>query len=303
MKMWIAKALTQKALAWVPGGYAVNHYVSRALGRYRPEFTANRVPIVMDFIRRVDQTAGIADREVLEIGSGWNCINALILSLLGARRVIATDHVPHARLQPIVSTLEAISKHAGLVAAIRKTDPSTVQAEIRRLQGAPNLEELFKAARIEYRAPFDAASTGLNDRSIDLVYSYAVLAHIPTPVLRRFASEAARILRHGGVVAHKIGLDDPYNRLNGGNYVNFLRYSEKSWSFLNHNGLQYNNRLRASQHLDMYRSLGAEILCADTVSPPADVARAKVMKLAPEFEGLKPEDLAAIELILVCRFP
>lgn len=41
----------------------------------------------------------IENASVVEIGVGWDLINSLTFSMLGAKEILAFDHVPHARFE------------------------------------------------------------------------------------------------------------------------------------------------------------------------------------------------------------
>lgn len=301
MNLWVSKALLQKALSGVPGGNSLNYWAQWALGKHTQDNIALRIPGVAAFARDVDAYTPIAGSDILEIGTGWGAINALFLSLIGAKSVIATDYRPHVHLNTVLDTLEAMRRHAPLLASMRNGSAAGIVSEIDVLASCEDVGELFSRARITYLAPFDACATSLNDASVDLIYSYAVLAHFPSEDLRRFAVESKRILKPGGAVAHKIGLQDPYNRLNGGRNLNFLKFSDRAWELLFQSSIQYNNRLRASEHVAIYQDLDMEILCSDTTLRQKDLDALASLKVDARFVGMAPEDLAAISMKLIAR--
>ncbi|KKU86817.1 MAG: hypothetical protein A2667_02680 [Candidatus Wildermuthbacteria bacterium RIFCSPHIGHO2_01_FULL_47_27] len=71
--------------------------------------------------------------------------------------------------------------------------------------GIDNSEKLIEVARKKYPAAKFQTADGLKlpfpDNYFDIIYSIAVLHHIPSKELRlRFCEEAKRVLRHGGLM-------------------------------------------------------------------------------------------------------
>ena len=302
MRRWILKALMQKTLASVPGGLALNYHLQGASRGDREKEARTRVEGLLQHIRVVERFHPVRDAVILELGTGWGAINAVLLSLLGAKVVIATDHLRHLRHKTFVDTLRGIRARADLVAEAAGRTETEILETIDRILGADDLDGMLRRASIDYRAPFDAGRTSLADSSVDIHYSFAVLAHVPEPRLRAIASEAARVLRKGGIAAHLIGLQDPYNTLNGGRKVNFLRYSERVWSFLSHNRIQYNNRVRASEHTANFVAAGGELLLQEGQMDDKDLTAIRAMSIHDRFAGLEERDLATTRLNLVLRF-
>ena len=257
---WFVKPLIQKPLSKLPYGYLVNNWLQIRQGTHTVSRIRQRIPGVVGFIDFTRPHMDFRGAHILEYGTGWGALNAFLLSLFGAERVVASDYLPHLTFQVAQDYLQAISEELDVISKASGRSVSILKSEVDEISRAQTLPEMLERARIDYRAPLDLAATGFDDDSFDLVYSYAVKAHLPDVTLRDGASEAKRVLKSGGIVAHSIGLQDPYNKLNGGHLIDFLQYSESVWGFLNHNSVQHNNRVRASQHLSIYTDLGATVL-------------------------------------------
>lgn len=299
---WIIKAIIQKSLSKIPGGYHLNDRLQEIRGSHNVKAVRRRVQGVTRFIGLASRHVDLKGSRILEIGTGWGAFSAFLLSLYGAERIVATDYLAHLRFVHARRYVEAI--RAELNAVVQSAGgegEADLKREVDNILAAKTLEDMLARARIDYVAPFDIAKTTFPDRAFDMVYSYAVMAHLPEPTLHAAAQESKRVLRAGGVIAHRIGLQDPYNYVNGGDNVNFLKFSETFWRLINHNSVQHNNRLRASEHRAALERVGAEIVEYAPVVHAESLERLKTMKIDRRFQGMPPEDLATIVLDLVAK--
>jgi SAM-dependent methyltransferase len=140
---------------------------------------------------------------------------------------------------------------------------------------------------IRYRAPADARATGLADGSIDVCTTTSVLEHIPPDDLRSILVEVRRLLAPGGACSfavdyhdHWAGPDASIDRLH------FLRFDDDDWRRWNPD-LQFQNRLRHGDYVDLFTDAGFALTEVDAVVDPAFPAEPVV---ADRFAGR--DDLA-----------
>jgi hypothetical protein len=144
----------------------------------------------------------------LEIGSGWVLSHALILYLLGAKRVLAVD------IEPIAyPSFLYCSIHKSNISVIRDIlSPFEDHAEIRqRLDNLVKIRKfdlgILEDLGIQYIAPIDLSKTPL-DITYDFCFSNSVLEHVPkkavVPLLKNLAS---KLSLHGKMI-HRIHLED-----------------------------------------------------------------------------------------------
>jgi hypothetical protein len=83
--------------------------------------------------------------------------------------------------------------------------------------------------------------------------------------------------------------------------VNFLRFSDSvfRWTYLN--GLNYQNRLRHSEYVQMLRRAGFEILRDDKDVDSGSLEALKTLPLDDRFRRFTAEDLATLSSYLVAR--
>src|SRR5205085_11777892 len=111
------------------------------------------------------------------------------------------------------------------------------------------------------------------DGSFDLIFSRAVLEHIPTTILRGIAREATRVLAPGGLMLHIIdtgdhwAFDDP--RISR---AHFLTLSDFAWRLTCLHPQNYQNRLRHSDYLAMLDAAGLDVIRAEVKLDPRCLA-------------------------------
>jgi len=230
--MWRLKVLVQFILAHLPFGEKVNFLIQRAVGSFAPGRTRVRVVDLMVNVAAAGRLTKIEGGRVVEIGTGWDALGALALYLVGAKATVTYDHVAHLRLGLTRRLLDQMEASLDAMASITAIPRSVLEERLARLKSAPDLATLLGRAGVQYVAPGDAARTQLQDHSIDLVFSFAVLEHVPQRVVHELAEESRRILKPGGLAVHYIGMQDHYARQGSGiTTVNFLKYSPRLWRF------------------------------------------------------------------------
>jgi len=195
--------------------------------------------------------APLEGKTCLEVGAGWVLTHALVCHLLGARKVIATDLLPHARPETLVL---AIRQSIGSV--VRDllapfSDHAQIRQRLSRLQSRRrltlgNLRELG----IEYLSPVDLTVEPLAIEA-DFIYSLSVLEHVPRGDVPALLANLGKMLAVGGTMVHVIHLED-HQDLAGAPFA-----------FLDIPGSRYGpadeaergNRIRASEWLELMRGI------------------------------------------------
>jgi len=252
---------------------------------------------LINFVRSSREIDGAA---CLEVGVGWEPLIPFLFSLCGARKVYMTDLNRLCSPQTVMSAMEALRRNQDTIARELGLDAGALA---RQLSSAPHdMDELFHRYRLEYLAPCNCASLPLDDHSLDVVYSRAVLEHVPPAVIERIFVEARRVLNDSGLMCHFI---DPSDHLQHHDRsisrIHFLRFSDTAFRIVCLNPLNYHNRLRHSEYVRMLKKTGFEILKEErNIDQPA-VVFAKTQKLAPKFRGFPPEDLATVDSFFLAK--
>ena len=300
---WKTKVLIQFILAKLPKGEAVNHFLQVVNGTYSRDMIRGRLLAYSNDIQCVKDYQSLEGADVLEIGTGWDGLSALSFYLMGARTVYTYDHVPHVRYRVLRTVLGLMEEEVAKISETTGIPEAVLRERLARLEGADDVATVFRRANIFYKAPADAARSGMPDHSVDLIYSMTVLEHVPPRMVHALMVEAKRILRPHGVIFHMIGLGDHYARVGKGtSNVNFLRYPERTWRFWVLNRISYHNRIREKQFIEIFESHGATILWQKHTVDPKDIEVLKTLPVDKKFAGMTDEELAVKYSRLILSF-
>jgi SAM-dependent methyltransferase len=286
---WKAKALLQRCLSRCPLGLQVNYLLQRYVQRSLPideramrevaELAAAHLEALRDHLPKPPQQA-----VCVEIGAGTDLALPLLLYSQGVNRQITIDIAVLARRVLVNS---AIASLRSLDLPLRRP-PAAMIGRCENLRGA-----LRAHYGIDYLAPRDARHTGLPSNSIDFIHSTSTMEHIPPADLRLILGECRRLLAPAGLVSLYIDYRDHYSYADRGISVyNFLQYSDAAWSRFN-SSLQYQNRLRHPDYLELAGKCGFRILSERRVAP-SDTDRRLLgrLELDARFRRYDCEDLA-----------
>jgi hypothetical protein len=280
---WKIKNLAFKAIAAAPGGKYLHAAGQAIVTRRRRMSIVKSVRTYTIHVDAMKQHGGAEGKTVLEFGAGRNLIASLLVSAAGAERVYAFDIE---RLATVDLVNDAIAQARELGLSWHGGDPWPSISDL-----GSDLEAKY---RIVYRAPGDAARTGLADGSVDWVCSTATLEHIPAPVIYEIMRESRRVLRADGHSSMIIDYHDHYSSTDKNiTPYNFYQYSHKEWEKYNPS-MHYVNRLRHSEFLSMFDSLGFDIVECRTLTPENSAEMLANQKIASDFESYTHEDLAVI---------
>jgi SAM-dependent methyltransferase len=303
---WQLKGLLQKGLCVVPGGRNLNDRLQRRVGELR-NFERNVAGKIEDWQLSLkylrDVNFDVRGKTVVEIGTGWQPVLPICFSLAGARRIITFDIVRHLDVGLTFRMMGLLETHLDTIAHASGNSAERVRRSYQKLRQVGNVQTLLKRAQVKYCAPADARETCLPPGSVDLIYSNSVMEHVPKDVILELMRESFRILRPGGLALHNVACNDHYAHMDRTiSFVNYLRFTESQWSGWN-NALQYQNRLRASEFLELAASGGLEVIYKQmAVRPGTNEALAK-LEVAPQFKRFSPEDLAVTTVDFIAKRP
>jgi SAM-dependent methyltransferase len=236
---------------------------------------------------------------VLEIGTGWQPIVPLMFRLAGADVVWTVDAERLMTAATFQRALRVIIRRAAHVAAGLNLTAAEVESRLRVEPGLP-LAELEERFCLRYLAPADARRLPLGDRSIDVIASRAVLEHISPALIEGIFRECRRAMKVDGLACHIIDNSDHFaHRDHRVSFVNFLKFSDRTWRFLTLSPHNYQNRLRHQQYARLLTASGLRILREDHKIDARALSVLPVMRIAAPFVGMPPEELACIESCFV----
>lgn len=218
---------------------------------------------------------------ILELGVGWQPIFPVIFSFFNPKVIYLVDK-NRLMFEPTVhKTLGVLLERSDLIAEKLSLDKTLVAEKLSKAMEMP-LDKLLSFFNLDYQSPRDARNLDLPGESVDLVYSYCVLEHIPPVIIAGLLKEFNRVLRKNGQMVHIIDNSDHWSHYDKSiTSINFLKFEERTWAFFNINPIDYQNRLRGYEFEKMFQDAGF------VIPEPMNV--------------VNTTELAALEKIKICR--
>lgn len=233
----------------------------------------------------------------LELGSGWVLTHALVLHVLGAKTVIASDVSRQAN--PAAARLAVQIASASMVRDLLSpfADHDALRERVDRLRAWTDYSfEGLERLGVHYVAPIDFTGRQLGF-PVDFVYSNSVLEHVPLANVAALVGNVVSDLAPGGEMIHAIHLEDHRNH----NENPFAFHSIPANAYPAAEQTARGNRLRASAWLTHFSSLpGLETRVLYRWARSASLLPAKIDTSVAN-EGV--EDLRTSHLGLFVRKP
>lgn len=295
---WKTKGVIQGVLSAMPCGSQCNYLLQRTVGHLQSDaviqntFEAD-VTVIFERLARLNLDSR---SRVLEIGTGWLPVLPLSLALAGFSNIFTVDLYPHLRQSAIRRTLSTLRLYIHHPAFGRFATPDQVEANFDRLWRSSSI---LCAAGITYLAPCNAGATQWPAGSMDVVTSNNVFEHVPVPGLLALFAEGKRLLRPGGSILHCVNCGDHYAYSDRSiSQLNYFKFSDQEWKRWN-NSIQYQNRLRPVDFIEMAEDGGFSVISAEYTAHPDRLLELQKMEIAPEFQRYPVEQLAATSLTLI----
>ena len=307
---WRLKAAIQNAISLLPKSlsYPAYYWVQRHFGTLKqPDVEAGLRAGVQTWRRLLAVGAEPIGKTFFEVGTGRMPLVPMSYWLMGAKHTTTVDLNPYLREDLTGEALDFIASNRSRVEALfgsllfeNRLDALISFYESRQF----DLAELLDLCKITYVAPGDAAQTNLPDSSVDFHTSYNVFEHIPLRVLRRILEEGNRIVRKGGLFAHRIDYSDHFSHSDPSiSAIHFLRFSDFVWHLYSGNRYMYMNRLRHDDFVEFFRSAGHTILLNEPDENPTvlKLLESGEAKLNRKFAGKTFETLSITGAWFVTR--
>ncbi len=298
------KARLLVLLEHLPGGsaaYSAIQNLKAARGLDADEMLGRAVDLLGLY---VEAGGGLPPGKCIEIGTGWCPWFPLLLRLSGARDVLTIDVNPWLSHATAMATTRDLLARVDGVAEVLRQGPDTLRAQLRPLLATRSLGEWLEVSAIDYRCPADARAFDLPTSSVDAVFSSNVLEHVTAEDLALLHVEAKRVLRPGGLAAHRFNPQDHFApsdpSITG---ANFLQFSPAQWRRLGGDGLAPHNRLRCVQHARLVEDANLQVVVSRT--RPDSRARLAIesgaLPVHQVFAGMSPSELSDDYMWLAAR--
>lgn len=236
---WWLKIIVKIFFSRLPVAYSV----WRKIGLFR-HGSMDKVEYAYNvYIRHFDQLVNRKSPVILELGPGDSLSTALFSLAHDCSKTYMIDVGDYANRE-----LENYRLVKDYVSKIIVND------KLSELQ-ITSINEMLNYCNAEYYTDGLESLKKIADKSVDLVFSQAVLEHIPKNEFYETFIEIHRILKDDGICSHEIDLRD--HLANG---LNNLRFSEKFWEskFMSSSGF-YTNRLRKSEMIEYFKKSGFNV--------------------------------------------
>jgi SAM-dependent methyltransferase len=237
---WWTRIAAKLVLSRLPLGYA--RWQKLGLFRHGSMDSSRYAIGVFDaHVAAAGLTGQLRGRTILEIGPGDGIASAIIAAAHGANSVLL-DTGPFVRAD--------ILPYRELAEVLRDQGVS-----VPGLADCKTIDDILARCDARYLTDGLRSLKQLEDETVDLIFSQAVLEHVRKRELLETMRDCRRILKPGGVSSHRIDLQDHL-----GGALNNLRFSEPVWEseFFARSGF-YTNRIQFSQMLDLFKHAGFEV--------------------------------------------
>jgi hypothetical protein len=220
----------------------------------------------------------------LELGPGESLATAIVAWAFGASGGTLVDAGDFA-MRDIASYRPLIERLARRTTSIR---------DVSGLLRLPSLESMLDAVNATVRTDDLRGLESLPSETVDLVFSQAVLEHVPLASFRALACALYRLQKRSGLGSHHVDFKD---HLQGS--LNNLRFSKAMWEkpwFAARSGF-YTNRLRLSDMVEAFQAAGFSVAVPQRDTWPAlPIPRAA---LAKPFRDMPEDQLRTWGAVLV----
>lgn len=165
-----------------------------------------------------------------------------------------------------------------------------------QLMQCRSVGDMLNMTHCAYREDGLAGLRAVRAGSLDMIFSQAVLEHVPRAEFGATLREMKRILKPGGVGSHVVDFKDHL-----GSSLHNLRFGDGLWEqawFAKRSGF-YTNRLRYSEVVAAFTDAGFAV--ETTLRRTWDAAPLPRASLAPQFQTLSDDDLRVLGATLVTR--
>lgn len=297
---WRLKATYILINKFLPFNDRIHYCLQRKIGGIRKEIIDNRWVALKDIFLMAQKHGIPKNMRVFEIGTGRYPLFPLVFFLMGVKSVLSYDIRSLMRLDAINVMIRSFKTSLSDV----KAGLDLIEENTQKIEEVSKIDDFLKTISLSFNAPADARNTKMPPESFDCVFSNAVFEHVEKPDIIPTHKESYRILRGGGWLLHNIDLSDHFShsdrKLSG---INFLKYSEKKWDFLTKDSCLYQNRLRASEHIDMIQSCGFKIVETKSIVKQNEIAWLEKTKINDIFKDYEKDDLGTTGLLLLAQKP
>ncbi|PXY42183.1 hypothetical protein DMB65_02815 [Flavobacterium cheongpyeongense] len=203
----------------------------------------------------------------LEIGTGYSILSSIVLALLGFEKIITVDITKDLKFSTYKKQIAFIESPSFLNEIVSKSvyDENQIKSMISSIKEKKSFSALFEFLNIAYLAPYTFEEIEKHAQSFDYISSQVVLEHISPDVLNELFQKTKSWLTKDGFCVHTVNFIDHF--ANPGFFqdksiseFNFLKYSDKYWSFWASNSIAYTNRLSYIYYMQLSEKYDLKVI-------------------------------------------
>ncbi|MFN8570899.1 MAG: class I SAM-dependent methyltransferase [Gemmatimonadaceae bacterium] len=302
---WQLEAALKQGLSRVPRGPMLYRWLQRRGGRLATVDVSDYWP-ERGRVLALAEANGISPygARILEIGTGWHPVLAIVAALRGAQQVTTIDLNPWLDRETLRAAAAAALEIVTTADDVDARRTALVRQLANEQSSAAAVSSALRSLDIEYLAPSDATALPHEAESFDLVVHSDVFEHVPPHVIPQILRECRRVLRPGGLHVARICPGDHFaDRDRRITTAHHLRFSERSWRWIGGSGLAYHNRIRGGDHVRSFADAGYRVVEVHRrIDERArDALAGGTERPHARFAGYDLEDLATTSLHLVAR--
>jgi len=237
---------------------------------------------------------------IIELGTGWLHWEALTAKLFFDIQGVLFDVWDNRQLTALknyVAQLTPILLEGKL--GISNDELERAQSLLQAIAKIDSFEDLYRLLDFEYVIESSGSLKQFPDNSLQLVVSGGVLEHVKREAVPLLLKETLRVLKPGGWALHSIDIEDHlahYDRKVSKKM--YLAFSERTWTHLFENKVQYINRLQRGEWLALFNAAGFTLVEEDSWT--VDIGQLKVAK---RYANMNKRDLECAVLRVLFQKP
>lgn len=257
---YLVKHAAQKVIGAAPGLYRLQERFKQLTGRWQQPASPQWIEQhARDTVDHLVQAQIAPPNYVVEQGTGWHGLDAVIFYLSGSERIDTYDVRPWLREQLVRGVCRCVELIAPIVASWPGVDVTLLDERVRRAREAARLplRELLESMNIRYCVTSTMQRGDVPSGSADLFYSNSVLQRFEAGELTDLLAESRRFLAPHGSSFHRIDCKD-FHSITDPRIpeLYYLSFSDATWRLLTSKYLNGQNRLRLPHFLQMFDAAG-----------------------------------------------
>ena len=268
---WFVKLSAQKFISFLPTKIwlAANQKFTKCFGMSTKKISdgkikkeINRGLSVACFLTK-NTGKKFSSFRILELGSGWHGSDLILFFLLGCDRLMTVDVIRLLDSQFLVRFISGFEENLQYISKESGVEFKTIKSRYEKIKNCSVWDDFLLVTGFEYCAPARLNEV-TSETKFDLFYSYSVLHRMTINELNDVLIAAINLCVddfYSCHVIHHYDLNARHdNRLNP---IHYLKYSESNWNLLQTELVNYQNRLRNAQFIEIFEHNGFNIIISD----------------------------------------